>query len=111
MPATIVVSVDGRIARAGIPSLCERVRVCVDACAGEFVICDVASIDDPDAVTVDALARMQLVACRSGRRILLRNACAELRDLIELAGLSEPLPVVDAVPGRELGRPPASPGS
>jgi len=40
------------------------------------------------------LARLQLTALRSGRRIRLRNACGELHDLLALVGLVELLPVV-----------------
>lgn len=42
----------------------------------------VTSIVDPDAVTVDALARLQLPARWLGRRMRLRHARGELRDLL-----------------------------
>jgi ABC-type transporter Mla MlaB component len=45
----------------------------------------------PDALTIDALARLQLSARRHGRRLRLYHASEELRDLIDLVGLSEVL--------------------
>jgi hypothetical protein len=73
VPTTIVLAIDGRIARADIPALCERVHVLLDA------------------VTVDALARLQLTAGRLGRRIRLRDPCGELQDLLALMGLGDVL--------------------
>jgi hypothetical protein len=48
--------------------------------------CDVAGVE-PDAVTVDALARLQLAARRIGCQVRLQNASAELRQLIAFMGL------------------------
>ncbi|HZT90525.1 MAG TPA: hypothetical protein VFA05_00650 [Gaiellaceae bacterium] len=42
---------------------------------------------------VDALARLELAARRRGVRIVVVGASADLRALIELAGLSDVLPV------------------
>jgi hypothetical protein len=56
------------------------------------VICDVGGVVSPDLTTLDALARLQLAAGRLGRKILLRNPCEELRDLLALTGLSDELP-------------------
>jgi hypothetical protein len=94
-PGPVVVSIEGWIARAGIPGLCDRVRSVLETSGcGELVICDVAGIAEPDAVIVEALARVQLTARRIGRRIWLRHACGELTDLVALMGLAEVLPVV-----------------
>ena len=43
----------------------------------------------PDLAVVDELARLQLAARRLGCSIRLRGTCAELTELLELAGLSE----------------------
>lgn len=59
-------------------------------------IIDVSMVTRPDCSTVDALARMQLEARRSGRTIRLHGACHELRELLSLAGMSEILPCADA---------------
>ena len=42
-----------------------------------------------DLVVVDQLARLQLAARRLGCTIRLRNVCANLSELLELAGLAE----------------------
>jgi ABC-type transporter Mla MlaB component len=44
-----------------------------------------------DIATVDWLARLALVARRQGGRLVVRNASAELYELIELAGLADVL--------------------
>ena len=53
-------------------------------------LCDVTGVE-PDAVTVDALARLQLAAGRLGCTVRLRNASAELRELVALMGLRDVL--------------------
>jgi ABC-type transporter Mla MlaB component len=87
------------IARSDIPGLCERVRAVLKGSDVDMVVCDVAALVSPDAVTVDALARLQLTARRCGRRVRLRHACGELQDLIALMGLSD---VVPLAPGLSL---------
>ena len=52
--------------------------------------CNVGGVE-PDAVTVDALARLQLAARRAGCELRLANASAELRDLIAFMGLRDVL--------------------
>ena len=52
--------------------------------------CDVTGVD-PDAVTVDALARLQLAARRNGCRVRLRHASAELLELVAFMGLTNVL--------------------
>jgi len=46
---------------------------------------------DPNAVTVDALARLQLAARRLSCRLLLRNASPELLELVAFMGLADVL--------------------
>jgi hypothetical protein len=58
---------------------------------------------DADAETLDALARLQLTACRCGFRVRLRGSSPELRELIEFAGLCEALPEDEPL-GLEPGR-------
>ncbi len=55
-----------------------------------MALCDVAGVS-ADAVTVDALARLQLAARRYRCRIRLRGASDGLRDLIAFMGLEEVL--------------------
>jgi len=77
----------GRIGPDHAEALCDC--VCARVAAGEDgpLSCDVAAVEDPDMGTVDALARMALTARRLGRRVELRRARPELRELLELAGL------------------------
>ena len=80
----------GPIARADLPGLCERICTLLTAANGETVWCDVGAVP-PDAVTVDALARLQLAAQRTGCSIRLRNASLELRELVSFMGLGNVL--------------------
>ena len=83
----------GPIAPGDIPALCARARSELDGSGRGQIVCDVGALIDPDAATVDALARLQLTARQLGSRIRLRRACGELLELLELMGLSEVLPL------------------
>lgn len=85
----------GAIEPGEIPSLCDRVRTLIDRVDEGRIVCDVAAVTDPDACTVDALARMQLVALALGGRIVLRAPGKDLSALLELVGLTRALPEVD----------------
>jgi ABC-type transporter Mla MlaB component len=93
VPGATVLTLSGRVARADIAVLCERVGGLLERCDAGLVVCDVGSVLDPDAATVDALARLQLTARRRGRRIRLRHACGELQGLLALMGLGDVLPL------------------
>jgi ABC-type transporter Mla MlaB component len=93
---TIVLRLRGPIDRADVPKLCERARVLLEATEADLAICDVGELADPDAATVEALARLQLTARRLGRRVSVRRACGELKDLVALMGLAEVVPCVDS---------------
>ena len=85
----LVLVVTAPIVPADISGLCARVRGLLDASDAERVVCDVAAFVHPDAVTIDALGRLQLAVRRRGKSIELRNACAALRGLLTLVGLGE----------------------
>lgn len=72
-PRTITFSVEGPIA------------------LGDLALCDVRGVE-PDAVTVEALARLQLAARRHGCRVRLLHASRELLDLVAFMGLRDVLP-------------------
>jgi ABC-type transporter Mla MlaB component len=91
------VVISGRIERLDIPRLCERVLDALQESASGVVVCDVRGIS-PDAVAVDALARLQLAARRCGGAIKLSGVSRELKDLLNLTGLCGALRVE---PGRE----------
>ena len=55
------------------------------------MVCDVCGIDT-NAVTVDALARLQLAARRHGGQVMLRGASEDLRELVAFMGLQDVLP-------------------
>lgn len=57
------------------------------------VILDVGGVTGGDIATVDALARLRLLASRLGRTAWLRHVAPELLELIELVGLSDVLRV------------------
>lgn len=86
-PAAVVLP--AKITRRDIPALCERARAQVEHDRCGLIVCDVNGVVDPDAVVVDALARIQLTVRRLGCMLHLRGADAELRDLLEFVGLSD----------------------
>jgi ABC-type transporter Mla MlaB component len=94
-PSTNVLVIRAPIDPSDVVSLCERVLLALED--GDQVICDVGELHDPDAATVDALARLQLTARRRGRHIWLRNACGELRALVGLMGLADVLRCAESV--------------
>ncbi len=83
-------AITGPIARADLPGLCARVCALLEHDPGPVSRCDVTGVE-PDAVVVDALARLQLAARRRGCRVELRGASADLLDLVALMGLSNVL--------------------
>ena len=58
------------------------------------IVCDLGTLTRSDLQTLDALARLALLAGRLRFRLELRHAGPEIRELIVLAGLSEVLPCV-----------------
>ena len=81
----------GPIARDDMPGLCDRVCALLSESGAEVARCDVSGVD-VDAVTVDALARLQLAARRHGCQVRLRNASRELLELVTFMGLRNVLP-------------------
>jgi ABC-type transporter Mla MlaB component len=94
----------GPIARDEIYAVCERARALLRRCEAGSVVCDVSALD-PDAVAIDALARVQLAARRLGQRVELDGVGADLRGLLAFAGLSEVLPLVAASGVEPRGQP------
>jgi ABC-type transporter Mla MlaB component len=91
VPHTIAFAVRGRIDRSELPGLCKCMSTLLSESRADVVVCDVTGVE-PDAVTVDALARLQLAARRRGCRVRLQHASAELRELVEFMGLTDVLP-------------------
>jgi ABC-type transporter Mla MlaB component len=90
-PRTIAFAIAGPIARADLPGLCERVRALLEGSGAAIALCDVRGVE-ADAVTVDALGRLQLAAGRHGCQVRLRGASDDLRALLDFMGLTDVLP-------------------
>jgi ABC-type transporter Mla MlaB component len=88
---TIAFPIEGPITRADLPGLCKRVCALLEESGAGVALCDVSTVA-PDAVTVDALARLQLAARRQGCQVRLRRASEELLALVAFMGLRDVLP-------------------
>ncbi len=105
-------AITGPIARSDLPGLCDRVCALLEEGGPGPAVCDVRGVG-VDAVTVEALARLQLAARRHGCRVVLSGASAELLELVAFMGLRDVLP--DASPrggpaARRAGTASPSPG-
>jgi hypothetical protein len=90
-PHEVAFAIRGPIASGDLPGLCERVCALLQAHGPGVVLCEVRGVE-PDAVTVDALARLQLASRRLGCQVRLCNASPPLLELVELMGLADVLP-------------------
>ena len=86
-PRTTAFAIWGPIGRDDLPGLCDRVCALLAETDADVALCDVRGVD-ADAVTVDALARLQLGARRHGCTVRLRNASDELCALVRFMGLT-----------------------
>jgi ABC-type transporter Mla MlaB component len=87
-PSTITFAIRGPLAREDLPALYSRVCRLLESSGASLAVCEVSGVA-ADAVSVDALARLQLVARRHRCRVELRHASDELRDLIAFMGLDD----------------------
>jgi ABC-type transporter Mla MlaB component len=90
-PQTVAFAIRGPIARADLPGLTERVCGLLERTGAGVARCDVCGVE-PDAVTIDALARLQLGAQRHGCQVRLCNPSPELLELVAFMGLKDVLP-------------------
>jgi ABC-type transporter Mla MlaB component len=81
-------AIRGPITRDDLPGLCDRVCRLLSAGPVTVALCDVHGVE-PDAVTVDALCRLQVAAKRCRCQVRLRHASPELLELVDFMGLSE----------------------
>nr|WP_308294564.1 STAS domain-containing protein [Streptomyces sp. RKAG290] len=94
-PATFIVS--GRVTRAGVPHLCSDLEAILATSDATVVDCDVGGIVQPDLVSVEAIARLSLVARRSGgRQLRLLGTRPEFQHLLDLVGLGEVIEIAEA---------------
>lgn len=89
-PSEVAFAIRGPIARGDLPGLCDRVCALLRAHGPGVVDCDVWGVRS-DAVTVDALARLQLAARRLGCRVRLCHASDDLVELVAFMGLDDVL--------------------
>jgi ABC-type transporter Mla MlaB component len=90
-PKPVAFAIRGPIARADLSGLCRRVCALLEHNDSDVVVCDVHGVE-PDAVTVDALARLQLAARRHECQVRLCGASGELLELVAFMGLRDVLP-------------------
>ena len=82
---------DGPIAGAEVPALCERLRTMLADVPGSRVDCELGSRISVDLGTVEALAMLQLTATRRGSSVVLRRAPSGMAELVALVGLTRML--------------------
>lgn len=92
-PGTLAVVLGGILDHDMVPMLVERMCALLDSTKAVQVVCDVTAVTAPDAVAVEALARLQLAARRRGLRLWLRDGDGYVRTLMELSGLHEVVPL------------------
>jgi ABC-type transporter Mla MlaB component len=89
-PSTITFAIWGPIERDDLPGLCDRVCALLERTGASIALCDVGGVI-ADAVTVDALARLQLAARRHRCLIRLKGVSDDLRALVAFMGLQDVL--------------------
>ena len=89
--STVSFAIKGPITREDLPGLCDRVCGLLERSGAGVAYCEVTGVE-PDAVTVDALARLQLAARGHRCMVRLRDASPELLELIAFMGLCDVLP-------------------
>jgi ABC-type transporter Mla MlaB component len=89
--STLAFAISGPLTRADLPGLSDRISGLLEGSRAEVALCELRDVE-PDAVAVDALARLQVAARRHGCEIRLRHASSELLELIAFMGLREVLP-------------------
>ena len=87
-PEPPLFEIRGPLRREDLPALYTRACVAFTALRGPVIRVDVSGVG-ADAVSVDALARLQLAARRHGCRVQVCGAGRDLCDLIALMGLTE----------------------
>jgi hypothetical protein len=91
-PQTVALALGDPLTRGDLPALGERAGALLDESDADVILCDVAGAE-PDAVTLDALARVHLAARRRGCDTCVRGASSELLALLDFCGLRDLAPV------------------
>jgi len=90
--STTVFTIRGPLGRPDLPGLCARLRSSLERSRAHVALCDLDELVEPDLVSVDALARLELAARRIGCGIRLRDAPPELGGLLVFVGLDGVIP-------------------
>lgn len=100
---SVTLAIRAPLQREDLPGLFARTCALLQLASPQLLSVEVAQIE-PDAVAVDALARLALAARRHGCAVQLRGASPRLELLIEFIGLAGALPSEGAAPPvRPLG--------
>jgi ABC-type transporter Mla MlaB component len=99
---TVAVAIRGPLSRADLPALYDRFCALLSESGARVLLCDVSRVD-ADAITVDALARLQLAAGRHGCQVRLLHGSRALCQLVEFMGLANVL--CTGSPGDEFSPP------
>ena len=91
-PRTCVFVLAAPLGRSDLADVGRRFGALLERSGAPVAVCDARGLS-ADAVAVDALARIHVVARRHGRRVLVRHASDELGRLAALMGLAVALGV------------------
>jgi ABC-type transporter Mla MlaB component len=86
--SVIVFTLSGPVSSRELPDLRHRIEALLEGNDASEMVCHVAAVE-PSAVTVDALAQVQLLAQRRGCCVRVTGASEELRELIAFMGLGD----------------------
>jgi ABC-type transporter Mla MlaB component len=95
--SSVTLDIAGPLQRADLPSLFARTCALLAGGGAELLCCQLDERVAADAVAVDALARLVLVARRHSVAVCISGASEELIALVALIGLEE---VLRVEPGR-----------
>lgn len=104
-PHEITITLRRPLTALEIPDLCDDAAIVLALAPAARLVCDVAAIVSPDRPSLDALARLALVARRVDTEVELVNACPSLVAIVDMAGLADVIRV-RPVSGVEVGREP-----
>ena len=96
VPRQATVAIAAMIGSAEVLTVCERIEALLAECGARLVVCDVTGLSAADVRAVDVLARVTLVAKRSGCEVQVVKASPALRELLALAGLNDVVPCAPA---------------
>jgi ABC-type transporter Mla MlaB component len=91
-PQSVACTIRGPLLRADLSGLCRRASRLLERSGADELVCDVSHIA-ADAVAIEALARLQLVARRRGCVARVHVPSTELQVLRDFMGLREVLPL------------------